>query len=79
MTFWLQRGLDVYNMIHNFILKYWTTGKSPAVAMGSILCVPSGLKDILMMQKKNYSADKKCAQALQKISEGDSLTPLAKQ
>ena len=46
----LQRTLDVYWVIHNFVRKHWTTGEVPAVAMG-VLCAPLGLEDILMMQK----------------------------
>lgn len=46
----LQRTLDVYWVIHNFVRKHWTTGQIPAVAMG-ILCAPLGLETILMMQK----------------------------
>ncbi len=49
-TFGLQRTLDVYWVIHNFVRKHWTTGKIPAVAMG-ILCSPLGIEAILMMQK----------------------------
>ena len=30
----LQRTLDVYWVIHNFVRKHWTTGQVPAVAMG---------------------------------------------
>jgi len=46
----LQRTLDMYWVIHNFIRTYWTTGQVPAVAMG-ILCAPLAIEDILMMQK----------------------------
>jgi hypothetical protein len=46
----LQRTLDVYRVIHNFVRKHWTTGKIPAVAMG-IFCAPSSLEDILRMQR----------------------------
>ncbi|WP_446011964.1 IS1 family transposase [Candidatus Electrothrix sp.] len=46
----LQRTLDVYWVIHNFVRKHWTTGEVPAVAMG-VLSAPLGLEDILMMQK----------------------------
>ncbi len=49
-TYGLQRTLDVYWVIHNFVRKHWTTGKIPAVAMG-ILCAPLGIEAILMMQK----------------------------
>lgn len=46
----LQRTLDVYWVIHNFVRKHWTTGEVPAVAMG-VLCSPSGIEDILLMQR----------------------------
>lgn len=46
----LQRTLDVYWVIHNFVRRHWTTGEVPAVAMG-VLCAPLGLEAILMMQK----------------------------
>ncbi len=46
----LQRTLDVYWVIHNFVRKHWTTGEIPAIAMG-ILCAPLGIEAILMMQK----------------------------
>lgn len=46
----LQRTLDVYWLLHNFVRKHWTTGEVPGVAMG-ILCAPLELEDILMMQK----------------------------
>ena len=49
-TYGLQRTLDVYWVIHNFVRKHWTTKKIPAVAMG-ILCAPLGIEAILMMQK----------------------------
>jgi hypothetical protein len=46
----LQRTLDVYWIIHNFVRTHWTTGKVPAVATG-ILCAPLSLETVLMMQK----------------------------